>query len=108
MTEQPRTAAPTISASSDRDRRERSSMPSVTVHYDGGVQLPERVRRSLGLDTGDRLEAELVEDGLILRVANTARREAAAEAVSAEALGGSAPADEAAGTSDQEDAFGSA
>lgn len=48
-------------------------MPTVTVHYDGWVQLPERLVRSLGLRTGDRLEVELAEGGILLRAVASAK-----------------------------------
>ena len=65
-------------------------MPSVTVHYDGWLQLPERMRKALGLDTGARLEADLVDGGLLLRGASVVTREETQQAppvpvVSAEA-----------------------
>lgn len=34
-------------------------MPSVTIHYDGWLMLPERVRKVLGVGTGDQLEVSL-------------------------------------------------
>ena len=44
-------------------------MPSVMIHYDGWVLLPEWLRKALGVRVGDRLEAELVDGGLMLRAA---------------------------------------
>jgi|tagenome__1003787_1003787.scaffolds.fasta_scaffold20910754_4 hypothetical protein len=88
-------------------------MPSVTVHYDGWVQLPERMRKALRLDTGAQLEAELVDGGLLLRAAGAVgkhetKEASAAEAMSAEAPGGMAPAGEVPAIPEQEDVFGSA
>src|SRR3954452_17887956 len=84
-------------------------MPSVTVHYDGWVQLPERMRKALRLDTGARLEAELVDGGLLLRTASATRRSAEPnKAASAEALRSSASTGDVPAASEQQDAFGSA
>lgn len=44
-------------------------MPHVKLHGDGWVALPEALRRRLHLVTGAELEAELVEEGLLLRPA---------------------------------------
>ncbi len=83
-------------------------MPSVTVHYDGWVQLPERMRKALRLETGARLEADLVEGGLLLRVATATAEKAPDLAVGDEAPESSAPTGEVLVTSEQQDAFGSA
>ncbi len=50
-------------------------MPSVQVHDDGWLALPEAVRRKLGVGTGDRLEAEVADGAVVLR---PARRNGAA------------------------------
>jgi bifunctional DNA-binding transcriptional regulator/antitoxin component of YhaV-PrlF toxin-antitoxin module len=54
-------------------------MPHVKMHFDGWVALPEAVRRRLHLATGSELEAELRDDGVLLRPAptRTGRRQAA-------------------------------
>ena len=41
-------------------------MPSVQVHDDGWLGLPEAVRRKLGVAAGDPLEIELVDGALVL------------------------------------------
>ncbi len=48
-------------------------MPTVTVRYDGWVQLPERLVRSLGLRTGDRLEVEQAEGSVLLRASKSGK-----------------------------------
>ena len=42
-------------------------MPTLKLHYDGWIALPVRLRQALGLSSGDRLEAELVDGALVLR-----------------------------------------
>ena len=44
-------------------------MPSVQVHYDGWLALPEAVQRKLGVATGDRLEVEFADGALVLHPA---------------------------------------
>jgi AbrB family looped-hinge helix DNA binding protein len=39
----------------------------VRVNDDGWLTLPATVRRKLGLSTGDRLDLELSDDGVLLR-----------------------------------------
>ena len=39
----------------------------VRVNYDGWLALPAAVRRKLGLSTGDRLDLELSDGGVLLR-----------------------------------------
>lgn len=43
------------------------------MHYDGWLALPVRLRQALGLNTGDRLEAELVDGALVLRPVGKSR-----------------------------------
>ena len=43
------------------------SMPTLKLHYDGWIALPVRLRQALGLNSGDRLEAELADGALVLR-----------------------------------------
>lgn len=42
-------------------------MPRVKVHYDGWIALPADSRHRLGIKTGDRLELEWVDGGLMIR-----------------------------------------
>ena len=42
-------------------------MTRVRINYDGWLSLPAAVRRELGLGTGDQLEVELVDGGVVLR-----------------------------------------
>jgi AbrB family looped-hinge helix DNA binding protein len=44
----------------------------VKVHYEGWVALPADFRRSLGLEAGGELEAELVDGTIVLRPARAA------------------------------------
>ena len=47
-------------------------MPTVKLHYEGWVSLPSDLRRKLGLNSGDRLEADLVNGTIVLRPATKA------------------------------------
>jgi bifunctional DNA-binding transcriptional regulator/antitoxin component of YhaV-PrlF toxin-antitoxin module len=49
----------------------------VKVHYEGWVALPVDFRRSLGLEAGAELEAELVDGTIVMRLVKgaEARRE---------------------------------
>jgi antitoxin component of MazEF toxin-antitoxin module len=42
-------------------------MPTIKLHYDGWMALPAGLRQALGLNSGDRLKAELVDGALVLR-----------------------------------------
>jgi AbrB family looped-hinge helix DNA binding protein len=42
-------------------------MPKVRLNYDGWLALPAAARRTLGVDTGDQLEVEVVDGRIILR-----------------------------------------
>ena len=56
-------------------------MAKISVHYDGWIALPTRLRQFLGLQTGNELEAEVRGGELILRAtseASTAEAPAAA------------------------------
>ncbi len=44
-------------------------MPTLKLHYDGWIALPIGVRQTLGLNSGDRIEADLVDGTLVLRPA---------------------------------------
>ena len=54
-------------------------MPKLKLHYDGWLALPAGLRLALGLNNGDRLEAELVNGTLVLRPASKARNVAPSE-----------------------------
>jgi AbrB family looped-hinge helix DNA binding protein len=42
-------------------------MTRTTLRAKGQVTLPEAIRRAAGLEEGDMLEAEITEDGILLR-----------------------------------------
>jgi hypothetical protein len=42
-------------------------MPTLKLHYDGWISLPASLRTSLALQSGDRLEADLVDGAIVLR-----------------------------------------
>ena len=44
-------------------------MPTVKLHYDGWVSLPSSIRQKLGLNSGDWLDADLVNGAIELRPA---------------------------------------
>ncbi len=47
-------------------------MPNLRLHDQGWLALPAELRKQLGLQTGDRLQLELIEGGLRLRPAGQA------------------------------------
>ena len=49
-------------------------MPTLKLHYDGWLLLPAALRRQLGLNSGDRLEVQLVDGAIVLRPATRAKR----------------------------------
>jgi bifunctional DNA-binding transcriptional regulator/antitoxin component of YhaV-PrlF toxin-antitoxin module len=49
-------------------------MPTLKLHYDGWLSLPAALRRNLGLNSGDRLEAELIDGAIVLRPAVRGRQ----------------------------------
>ena len=49
-------------------------MPTLKLHYEGWVALPAALRQRLGLNSGDRLEVDLVDGTIVLRPAAKARR----------------------------------
>jgi bifunctional DNA-binding transcriptional regulator/antitoxin component of YhaV-PrlF toxin-antitoxin module len=49
-------------------------MPTLKLHYDGWLSLPSGLRQKLGVGSGDRLEADLVDGAVVLRPAAKARR----------------------------------
>ena len=55
-------------------------MPSAKLHYDGWVAIPATMRRRLGVDTGDKLDLELTENGLLLRNPNSGPVEVTSQA----------------------------
>lgn len=54
-------------------------MTLVRVRRDGQVTLPAKLRQKLKLARGDYLEAEVVEDGVLLRPVSDVERERALE-----------------------------
>ena len=42
-------------------------MPTLKLHYEGWVSLPAALRQQLGLNSGDRLEVDLVDGTIMLR-----------------------------------------
>ena len=48
-------------------------MPTIQLHYDGWLTLPADARKHLDVATGDRLEVELTDGGVVLRLAEKAR-----------------------------------
>ena len=48
-------------------------MSTLKLHYDGWIALPAALRQTLGLNSGDRVEAEVVDGALVLRPASGAR-----------------------------------
>jgi AbrB family looped-hinge helix DNA binding protein len=51
-------------------------MVTLKLHYEGWVSLPSGLRQKLGLSSGDRLEADLVDGAIVLRPAAKTRRPA--------------------------------
>ena len=49
-------------------------MPTLKLHYDGWLLLPAALRRQLGLNSGDRLDVQLVDGTIVLRPATKAKR----------------------------------
>jgi AbrB family looped-hinge helix DNA binding protein len=41
-------------------------MPKVRVNYEGWIALPVTVRQRFGINTGDQLEIEIVDGGIVL------------------------------------------
>src|SRR3954466_1259297 len=50
-----------------RRQGDRQAMPTLKLHYDGWIALPASLRTSLALQSGDRLEADLVDGAIVLR-----------------------------------------
>ena len=46
-------------------------MPTLKLHYEGWVSLPAVLRQQLGLNSGDRLDVDLVDGTIVLRPAAT-------------------------------------
>jgi bifunctional DNA-binding transcriptional regulator/antitoxin component of YhaV-PrlF toxin-antitoxin module len=51
-------------------------MATLKVHHDGWLSLPSGLRRKLGVGSGDRLEADLVDGAIVLRPATKGRHPA--------------------------------
>ena len=49
-------------------------MPTLKLHYEGWVSLPAVLRQQLGLNSGDRLDVDLVDGTIVLRPAAKAKR----------------------------------
>ena len=54
-------------------------MATLKLHYDGWLSLPSGLRQKLGVGSGDRLEADLVDGAIVLRPAAKTRRPARRE-----------------------------
>jgi AbrB family looped-hinge helix DNA binding protein len=65
---------------------------TLKLHYDGWLALPAGLRQKLGLESGDRLEAELVGGTVVLRPAAQARRQTEPETQAGEPPAAAAPA----------------
>ena len=55
------------------------AMPRLKVHYDGWIALPAGLRQQLKLNSGDRLDAQLVAGAIVLRPASAKRAPAEPE-----------------------------
>ena len=60
-------------------------MATLKLHYDGWLTLPSGLRQKLDLQSGDRLEVELVDNAIVLRPAKKTRAAAKPEQTSAPA-----------------------
>ena len=49
-------------------------MPTLKLHYEGWVSLPAALRQQLGLNSGDRLDVDLIDGTIVLRPAAKAKR----------------------------------
>ena len=64
-------------------------MPTLKLHYDGWIALPIGLRQTLGLNSGDRIEVDLVDGTLVLRpAAKRGARRTAAKSTRARATDG--------------------
>jgi bifunctional DNA-binding transcriptional regulator/antitoxin component of YhaV-PrlF toxin-antitoxin module len=50
------------------------SMPKTKLYFDGWLALPPFARNALELSTGDTLDIEVVDDGIVLRRADASRQ----------------------------------
>src|SRR4051795_2946424 len=69
-------------------------MTRIRINYDGWLSLPTAVRQKLGLSTGDQLELELADGGIVLRPVRsgtTAEQAAPAPGATAEPSVSAAP-----------------
>ena len=55
-------------------------MTTLKLHYDGWLALPAGMRQTLGLNSGDRIEATLVDGALVLRPSKAKKPAPAAQA----------------------------
>ena len=55
------------------------AVPRLKVHYDGWIALPPALRQHLKLNSGDRLDAQLVDGAIVLRPASAKRAPAEPE-----------------------------
>ena len=77
---------------SDSPRRE-IPLPTIQLHYDGWLTLPADARQHLHLVTGDRVDIELTEAGLLLRPAKQDKEAVALEPMAAAALPAAGPSE---------------
>jgi AbrB family looped-hinge helix DNA binding protein len=49
-------------------------MPTLKLHYEGWVSLPAALRQRLGLNSGDRLDVDLIDGTIVLRPAAKVKR----------------------------------
>ena len=59
--------------------RNRAPLPTIQLHHDGWLTLSADARKHLDVATGDRLEIELTEAGLLLRPAKQVKETIAGE-----------------------------
>jgi AbrB family looped-hinge helix DNA binding protein len=68
-------------------------MPTVKLHPEGWLSLPDAVRRKLGVESGDTLEVQVVGNSAILRPAKGKAASAEPEAAAEETAPSSAEAE---------------
>jgi bifunctional DNA-binding transcriptional regulator/antitoxin component of YhaV-PrlF toxin-antitoxin module len=89
----PTVSDPIFSTAPDPSSPNTFTMPTIQVHYDGWLALPDTARRKLGVGTGDRLEVEIADGAVVLRPAR--RADAAGQAVPEPAVATEQPAEAA-------------
>jgi hypothetical protein len=67
-------------------------MTTLKLHYNGWLALPAGMRQTLGLNSGDRIEATLVHGALMLRPSTRAKKPAPAAKAETEPLVDASPA----------------